>query len=159
MKIIQYPKRTNFEHTRNRGRGVFHSDGSKCKHPEKWCGGLGLHFVHTCHYENSNDKYCAECSLKLALNALPDECVYIIQGPQAVYKIGKTKRFRDRLHTFEVKLPFDVVPALLIGDCEIHSTEKQLHELLRSRRVNGEWYNLAAHDFQTIESFVKNHRH
>lgn len=61
------------------------------------------------------------------------------------------KNPRDRLKTFEVKLPFKVDYIHLIKCQDRYSAEKRLHAQFAGKRLNGEWFQLSDQDVQTIK--------
>lgn len=78
--------------------------------------------------------------------------VYLIRSEYG-YKIGKTKRMKERSQLFSVKLPFeiDVIHYAWYGDYS--AAEAALHRRFRDRRLGGEWFQLTASDVQSIKEF------
>lgn len=71
------------------------------------------------------------------------------------WKIGKTKSPKDRLRTFNVKLPFRVEFDTLIKTDDRHSLESELHSRFASKRINGEWFALSQDDLEYIRNLAK----
>lgn len=78
--------------------------------------------------------------------------VYLIHSVHG-YKIGKTKRMKERSQLFSVKLPFeiDVVHYAWFEDYSI--AEAALHRRFREQRLGGEWFQLTPADVQAIKEF------
>lgn len=73
--------------------------------------------------------------------------VYLIRGThQGVerMKIGKANDLSDRLKLFAVKLPFDIETVSAFYVPQPLRTERELHVLMSSTRVSGEWFDLDA---------------
>ena len=79
--------------------------------------------------------------------------VYVIEG-NGLFKIGMTSNFKNRLHTFSVKLPFAIEPTLLIQCRDASSIERQLHAIFAAKHMEGEWFRLEAEDLREIERLV-----
>jgi len=77
--------------------------------------------------------------------------VYLIKAPTGEYKIGMTKNPRDRLGTFEVKLPFKVDFVHIIKCQDRYNAEKRLHAQYAHKRLNGEWFRLNDQDVEAIK--------
>ncbi len=72
--------------------------------------------------------------------------VYIIEGTHGgitKHKIGKANNLRDRVQTFNVKLPFDIKVAASFYVRNALYFESELHELMRDARIAGEWFDLS----------------
>jgi len=80
--------------------------------------------------------------------------VYFIKS-QYGWKVGKAKNINDRLKTFEVKLPFDFDLKYYIKTINYHSLEKELHDFLKVKNINGEWFELNEIDFIDIKKFLR----
>lgn len=79
--------------------------------------------------------------------------VYLVQGQQGYYKIGRTADPNDRLRTFKLKLPFDVEYLHLIACGNRFAVEAILHRSFDHRRVPGsEWFKLTRDDIALIKS-------
>jgi len=77
--------------------------------------------------------------------------IYLIKeknGPN--YKIGRTKDYNDRLGTFEVKLPFEIDPLVVIQTEDMYRLESQLHKKFAAKHINGEWFRLHRRDVDFI---------
>lgn len=71
--------------------------------------------------------------------------VYIIEGTHngvTRHKIGKANNLRDRVKTFNVKLPFDIKVVASFYVRNAFDLESELHERMRDVRIAGEWFNL-----------------
>lgn len=74
--------------------------------------------------------------------------VYFIKAETGQYKVGRTKNVPDRMNFFGVKLPFEFELILTLPVVDMYSAEKVLHDLWKSRRVNGEWFDLEDHQVE-----------
>jgi hypothetical protein len=82
--------------------------------------------------------------------------IYIIKSEYG-YKIGLSKNIKDRLKLFGVQLPFpiEVVGYYKVGN--MHKMELHIHNLYKSKRLNGEWFTLDEKDLVDISTIlVKN---
>lgn len=80
--------------------------------------------------------------------------VYLIQSPTGFYKIGRTTNPKDRMKTFSVKLPFEVEYVCIIQTEDMYGLEQSLHQQFASKRVNGEWFQLAPDDVEHIKGMA-----
>lgn len=98
--------------------------------------------------------------LPTARKALPRSTsgyVYILKHIGGThYKIGCTSKPDDRLHTFEVKLPFPVAYEVLIKCEDRFTLEKELHKHFASKRVDGEWFSLDEDDLDYLRQLAAN---
>jgi hypothetical protein len=78
--------------------------------------------------------------------------VYVIKSDHG-YKIGKTKRMKDRAQLFSVKLPFPIEVVHYAWFDDYSATETELHRLFQSKRLGGEWFDLSPHDLDRIKQF------
>ena len=78
--------------------------------------------------------------------------VYVIKSPYG-YKIGKTKRMRDRAQLFSVKLPFPIEIVHFAWFDNYSVAESQFHQMFKSKRLDGEWFQLGEGDLATIKRF------
>lgn len=78
--------------------------------------------------------------------------VYILKQVNGeYYKIGRTSKPDDRLHTFNVKLPFTVEYEHLIQTDDMYALESELHAKYADKRVNGsEFFRLTTQDILDI---------
>lgn len=72
--------------------------------------------------------------------------VYLLQGPNGAFKIGKTRNWRSRRETFGIELPFDVeyccvIDAALVG-MDYSKLERELHDEYDIYWIRGEWFLL-----------------
>ncbi len=72
--------------------------------------------------------------------------VYLLQSPTGYYKIGRTKNPSNRIKTFSVKLPFEVEFIVIIATSDMVQLETELHHKYASKRIDGEWFELAPAD-------------
>lgn len=73
--------------------------------------------------------------------------VYIIEGTHegvTKHKIGKANNLRDRVRTFNVKLPFDIRVVASFYVFNPLEFEGHLHGLMSANRLAGEWFDLTA---------------
>ena len=84
-----------------------------------------------------------------------DGYVYLIQSPSGHYKIGRTSDPKDRMKTFNVKLPFEVEFICVIPSADMYLLEKQLHRQFESKRINGEWFALGSEDVAYIKGLTE----
>lgn len=81
--------------------------------------------------------------------------IYVIKSPHG-YKIGKSKRLRDRTRLFGVKLPFPI-EVLMTGWFEDYSAaEARLHRRFAHKRLEGEWFDLSASDLVALQAELGN---
>lgn len=80
--------------------------------------------------------------------------VYLLKSTSGYYKIGHTGNPKNRLRTFNVKLPFEVEFECLIQCDDMRHLEKTLHNHFDNKRVNGEWFNLEAEDIKYIKGLA-----
>ncbi len=82
--------------------------------------------------------------------------VYLLQSPSKFYKIGHTANYKERIHTFNVKLPFEVEYIALIESNNMFKLENELHTKYDGKRGNGEWFALDNDDVEYIKSLPGN---
>lgn len=85
----------------------------------------------------------------------PSGYVYLLQSPTGTYKIGRTKNPADRMHTFSVKLPFEVEYVCVIPTDDRFTLERTLHRKFKAQRVNGEFFRLSPEDVEYIKGLAK----
>lgn len=83
--------------------------------------------------------------------------VYVVQSPTGYYKIGRTRNPRNRLRTFEVKLPFEVEYSLVLLENNAISAEKMWHEFFEDCRVGGEWFALESYQLRMMCELYETH--
>lgn len=81
--------------------------------------------------------------------------VYIIKSEYG-YKVGQTKNISTRINHFGVKLPFKFHLYAFVKTKQHVKLETELHDLLKHKRINGEWFELTESDKLDLESYVKN---
>lgn len=80
--------------------------------------------------------------------------VYLLQSPTGAYKIGRTRDPKNRLKTFEIKLPFEVSFICTIQTTDMYRLEHDLHVRFAGKRVNGEWFVLEVEDIEYIKGLA-----
>lgn len=78
--------------------------------------------------------------------------VYLIHSPYG-YKIGKTKRMKQRSQLFSVKLPFEIDVIHYAWFDDYSRAEHALHKLYKNKRLGGEWFQLTDMDVKAIKEF------
>lgn len=69
------------------------------------------------------------------------------------YKIGYSSSLGERLHKFDVKLPFDTSIECVWSSEFNKELETALHELFKDKNANGEWFELTNEDINNIHNF------
>lgn len=77
--------------------------------------------------------------------------VYLLQSPNGLYKIGRTKDAQGRLKNFKTSMPFDVEFEHVIKTDDMYKLENELHERFSMTRVSGEWFRLTSNDIAYIK--------
>jgi hypothetical protein len=78
--------------------------------------------------------------------------VYILEGKDGYYKIGKSVNPEVRIKTLGVVLPFEITPIHLIECQNHHRVERDLHMKYNLKRTAGEWFKLEPADIKYIKS-------
>ena len=78
--------------------------------------------------------------------------VYVIRSSYG-YKIGKTKRMKQRSQLFSVKLPFEIEVVHYAWFEDYSRAELELHRRFKTKRLNGEWFQLTHGDVEEIKAF------
>lgn len=70
--------------------------------------------------------------------------IYILESDINYYKIGVSNNLKQRIATFEVKLPFEIkiLHKISCNEDTVYHWERWLHNFFREKRVNGEWFLL-----------------
>lgn len=79
--------------------------------------------------------------------------VYIIEGTHegiTKHKIGKANNLRDRVATFNVKLPFDIRVVASFYVQNAREFEGELHAFMKAKRIAGEWFDLTPEDLRKL---------
>ncbi len=79
--------------------------------------------------------------------------VYLILSPYG-YKIGKTKRMKERSQLFSVKLPFEIEVVHYKWFEDYSRAEAALHQRFKEKRLDGEWFRLTPADVQAVKAFT-----
>lgn len=77
--------------------------------------------------------------------------VYLVRSVSGHYKIGRARNVRDRMKTFDIKLPFEVALDHVIRCADYKTAELALHQRYADRRVDGEWFALTEGDIAAIK--------
>lgn len=77
--------------------------------------------------------------------------VYVIRSPHG-FKIGKTVNMKSRTRLFEVKLPFPITVEHYAWFENYSDAERSLHDMFRTKRLEGEWFNLTPADLAYIKT-------
>jgi cell division protein FtsL len=94
-----------------------------------------------------------------ALSTMPEgNYIYVIRDVDISgnYKIGRASRPARRLYDFDVKLPFEVRIVHVAAVQDAHRTERELHNIFRKKRINGEWFALDERDIDAIRVITEN---
>lgn len=77
--------------------------------------------------------------------------VYVLKSAYG-YKVGRTRNVPARMRAFGVHLPFFYTIPLCawFDDCVL--AEGRYHDVFRSQRINGEWFDLSEDDIELIRS-------
>jgi hypothetical protein len=78
--------------------------------------------------------------------------VYVIKS-QYGYKIGKTKRMKDRAQLFSVKLPFPIEVIHYAWFDDYSAAELHFHQMFKVKRMEGEWFRLSEIDLIEIKRY------
>lgn len=77
--------------------------------------------------------------------------VYLIKSPYG-FKIGKTVNMKSRTRLFEVKLPFRIKVEHFAWFENYSDAERSQHDKFRSKRLEGEWFDLDEVDISYIKT-------
>ena len=69
------------------------------------------------------------------------ECIYVIGGNEAPYKIGFTTNLHDRLKDIQTGHPHPLKPVAIAETPNAAAYERQVHLLLSDYRLSGEWFH------------------
>jgi len=83
-----------------------------------------------------------------------DKYVYFLKSDFG-FKIGKTKDLSKRKNIFDVRLPFKTEVYAYILTKKMNECELFFHDILKERRINGEWFDLTEKDFITIQALSR----
>ena len=78
--------------------------------------------------------------------------VYLLQGENSLYKIGKAINVNKRVLEISPKMPFDPILLHTIECDDYTAAESGLHSHFNHLRVNGEWFRLGPDDVSLIRS-------
>ncbi|MEP7284521.1 MAG: GIY-YIG nuclease family protein [Chloroflexota bacterium] len=76
--------------------------------------------------------------------------VYLIEGVEDWFKIGRSKEAVERIEKLGVVLPFPIETRHIIVTDDMYKAESKLHEIFSERRGRGEWFKLNADEVQAI---------
>lgn len=99
---------------------------------------------------NDTTKYCKHCNPPADEYAF-DGFVYLLESG-GVYKIGVTKNLNRRVKQISPKMPYPVNLIHSIKTNDRYKLEGWLHNIFRSKRLEGEWFQLSETDVQIIKS-------
>lgn len=88
-----------------------------------------------------------------AVNYDPSGYVYLLKGDFDIYKIGMSVNPDVRIKSYN-GLPFKVTHICSIQTENARLLEASLHKRFDSKRLNGEWFNLATDDVEYVKSLV-----
>lgn len=97
-------------------------------------------------------------ALEIARNKMPNfGYVYLLKEINGVhFKIGRARDPKDRLRTFNVKLPYQVEYICVIPTIDMYALERHLHGQYRSKRIKGtEWFALTDEDVASIVALAR----
>jgi len=77
--------------------------------------------------------------------------VYLLHGG-GYFKIGKTINLSVRNRQIGLQLPFEVTLVHAISTNDINDSERYWHTKFRTKRLNGEWFNLSEEDVSEFSS-------
>lgn len=80
--------------------------------------------------------------------------VYLIRSKYG-FKIGKTVNMKSRTRLFEVKLPFPIQVEHCAWFENYTEAERSQHDFFRSKRLEGEWFDLNESDIAHIKTLGK----
>lgn len=80
--------------------------------------------------------------------------VYVIKSDTGHYKIGRSSDPENRMKTFGLQLPIEIVYEAIYPSQDMYADEKYLHQHFQSKWVNGEWFNLNEEDLKFIDGFL-----
>lgn len=83
--------------------------------------------------------------------------VYILNSDYG-FKIGCTKDINRRFKELKTLMPFELKLHSTIVSTDFRSLEKILHDALKDKRINGEWFELDNNDFKYIDELCKLHK-
>lgn len=75
--------------------------------------------------------------------------VYVLKSAYG-YKIGRTRSVPNRMRPFGVQLPIIYTIPLCVWFDDCHAAERRYHDIFASKRINGEWFDLAEADIDVI---------
>lgn len=76
--------------------------------------------------------------------------IYVLDNNMGHWKIGRTRDLSKRIKTLRIQLPFPVTVWLCFFTEDAITVERELHEKLATRRLNGEWFGLEDDDLKAI---------
>lgn len=77
--------------------------------------------------------------------------VYLLRADNGLTKIGKTRSLEQRLDHFTTKLPYELELIGTIESEQYSAIETELHNMFRSKRKRGEWFDLSDEDLENIK--------
>lgn len=69
------------------------------------------------------------------------ECIYVVGGNEAPYKVGFTTNLHERLKHIQTGHPHPLRPLVTAETPNAAAYERQVHSLLSDYRLSGEWFH------------------
>lgn len=79
--------------------------------------------------------------------------VYVIRS-QYGFKIGKSRRLKERTRLFEVKLPFPISVEMTGWFPDYSLAERRFHLKFHQKRLEGEWFDLSKDDLVELRGLL-----
>jgi hypothetical protein len=76
--------------------------------------------------------------------------IYLLEGTQGWFKIGRSKEPTKRIEKLGVVLPFPIETKHIIVTDDMYKAESRLHEIFSHCRGQGEWFALNADEVQAL---------
>lgn len=80
--------------------------------------------------------------------------VYVLKADNGLYKIGRAKKFENRLLQLQTQMPYDLEVIVLIESDDYIGLEKGLHKRFVSKREKGEWFELSEEDIEYLKGLA-----
>lgn len=85
-----------------------------------------------------------------------DGYVYILWSRHG-YKVGKALNYKERTSNLITKLPFKCITFVVLKVKSYTVAEKESHNLVHIKRINGEWFDLTERDMnQIVNHLIRN---
>lgn len=76
--------------------------------------------------------------------------VYLVEGADGWFKIGRSKNAVSRIEKLGVLLPFSIETKNIIETDDMYRLESNLHKIFSESRGRGEWFALSSEDVEAI---------